>query len=258
MRQILICLFVIAAASCSTMSTLTPASVSYSDNAKQNFDLGEKALKEDKNAEALAFFDYVRNKYPYSKYASEADLRIADTYFSEEKWLEAADAYDFFIRFHPVHEKVAYAHFRVAKSHFNAMPSDFFIYPKSYTKDQTATREALAALDRYLTSFPKDENAKEAQEMRIKVREQSALLDMHVADFYVIRKKWRGAASRYEDIVKNLADTPSAKSAMLSLARIKIDRLNEKDEAKELLERLEKEYPESSEAKQAKSMLETI
>jgi outer membrane protein assembly factor BamD len=176
----------------------------------------------------------------------------------EEKWLEAADAYDFFIRFHPVHEKLPYAYFKVAQANFNAMPSDFFLYPRSYTKDQTATKEALAALDKYLQMFPNDANVKEAKEMRVKLRDQAALLHVHVARFYITLRKWRGAAQRFDEVVKSFADTPSAKAAMLELAYIKKDRLEQIDEAKALLERLTTEFADSAEAAKAKSLLHSL
>jgi outer membrane protein assembly factor BamD len=258
MRKILICLFVAGATSCSTTSTFNGANVSYSETARQNFEMGEKALKALNSGEALAYFDYVRNKYPYTKYAADSDLRIADAYFQEDNWLEAADAYDFFIRFHPVHESLAYANFRLAKSNVNAIPSNFFIFPPSYTKDQTATKEALAALDRFIERFPSDENVKEAKEMRVKLREQTALQHMYVAQYNAKLRKWRGAAQRYDEVAKNFADTPSAKAAMLELAYIKKDRLDQKDEAKEILEKLEKDFPGTPEASTAASLLKSM
>lgn len=217
--------------------------------------MGETALKAGRSEEAQAYFDYVRNKYPYSKYAADADLRVADALFANEKWLEAADAYDFFIRFHPAHEKAAYAYFRKAKADFSAMPVDFFLFPKSYTKDQAATRDALDAIDRFVKQFPKDENVKEAQEMRVKLRNQMASLDMNVAQYYIKIHKWKGAAQRYEDVIRKFDDTPVVAEAMLELAVLKIERLNQKEEAKELLERLKKDHPESAEAKQAEQRL---
>jgi len=254
-RFLIITIAILGLASCSTVNSSTSAPVSYSETARQNFDFGETALKAGKYEEAQAYFDYVRNKYPYSKYAADADLKVADALYANSKWLEAADAYDFFIRFHPAHEKAAYAYFRKAKADFSAMPVDFFLFPKSYTKDQAATRDALDAIDRFVKQFPKDENVKEAQEMRVKLRSQLASLDMNVAKYYITIRKYKGAATRYEDVINKFEDTPVAAKAMLELALLKIERLGQKEEAKELLERLKKDHPESIEAKEADRQL---
>lgn len=248
-------LLLILASACATTKSNTAAPISYSETARQNFELAERAMAAGKGEEALAHFEHVRNKYPYSKYAADADLKIADAYFAQEKWLEASDAYDFFIRFHPVHDSVATAYFKKAKANVNAMPADFFLFPKSYTKDQTTTKDALEAIDQFLVRFPLDPNTKEAKELRLELREKIVLKHLDVARFYAARKKWKGANMRYEEIVKTFADTPSAKEAFLELASVKRDHLDQKDESKELLERIVKEFPESPEAKTALNML---
>jgi len=254
-RLLILSAAVLGLASCSTVTGTSSDAISYSETARQNFEYGEKALKAGKGAEAQAYFEYVRNKYPYSKYAAEADLGVADSLFADSKWLEAADAYDFFIRFHPVHDKVAYAYFRKAKSDFNAMPSDFILFPKSYTKDQTATRDALEAIDRFVKQFPKDENVKEAEEMRVTLRSQLASLDMNVAQYYAKVSRWKGAAQRFAAVIEKFNDTPVAKKAMLELALIKKNRLKKDEEAKELFERITKEFADSDEAKEAQIQL---
>ncbi len=195
-------------ASCSTTKTAQKPDT-YLDTVKQTYEAGEKALKDEAFEEAIKNFEEVRTKYPYSKYAALSDLKLADAYFVQEKWLEAADAYDFYIRFHPRHEQNAYAWFQIAKSYYHAIPRDFFLFPKSYVKDQTATQEALDAVSRYLAEYPGDKNAEEAQKMRINLRSQLALRDLHIAQYYVKRNKLKGALARFEHVVKLYGDTPA-------------------------------------------------
>ena len=182
---------------------------SYLDTVRETYEAAEKALKDENYEEAIRNFEEIRTKYPYSKYAALSDLRLADTYFKQEKWLLAADAYDFYIRFHPRHEKNSYAWFQIAKSYYNAMPSDFFLFPKSYIKDQTATLEALGAVERYLVEYPEDKLVPEAQKMRIYLRSQVALRDLHVADYYLKRHRTKGAMNRLEHVAQEYADTPA-------------------------------------------------
>lgn len=208
-------------AGCSTTKTAQKADT-YLDNVKQTYEAGEKALKDQVFEDAIKAFEEVRTQYPYSKYAALSDLKLADTYFAQEKWLEAADAYDFYVRFHPRHDQNAYAWFQIAKSYYLAIPKDFFLFPKSYVKDQTATQEALEAVDRYLTEYPMDQFAEEATKMRINLRTQLAQRDLHVAQYYEKRGKTKGAQARFEHVAKLYGDTSAgeiAKTKILTYAQ---------------------------------------
>ncbi|MEI6806040.1 MAG: outer membrane protein assembly factor BamD [Myxococcaceae bacterium] len=211
MKSALIMCFALLSA-CSTVKTAKNADT-YLDTVRLTYEAGEKALKDEDFEDAIKSFEEVRTKYPYSKYAALSDLKLADTYFAQEKWLEAADAYDFYVRFHPRHEQNAYAWFQIAKAYFHAIPREFFIFPKSYVKDQTATQEALEAVQRYLTEYPSDKNAEEAEKMRVHLRSQLALRDLHIAEYYAKRRKTKGALTRFEHVVKQYGDTPAGEIA---------------------------------------------
>lgn len=249
----------LALGACSAFETnLQDTSVSYQDTARQNFEEGEKAFTDESYPEAIKFFEHVKNKFPYSKYASLADLRMADAHFEREKWLEAADAYRMFVRFHPRHEKVAYATYRVAKAYYEAMSDDFFLFPPTREMDQTSTRDAIAAFDEYLSRFPDGEHVKEAGELRTLARTRLAEHDVYAAEFYEQRKKWQGAAWRYERVANEFQDTGLAPDALLKAADIHAERLDEKAEAKILYERLLKEHPKSEAAQEAKARMTSL
>src|SRR3954471_15762619 len=61
---------------------------------------------------AIEKLKLVRNKFPYSSFATEAQLKIADVYFMQDAFAEAALAYEAFRDLLPKHEKVAYAMFK--------------------------------------------------------------------------------------------------------------------------------------------------
>lgn len=199
------------AISCAT--TQNSKALTHQDHIKEFYDAGEKAFADKEWEDAIKQFEEVRNKYPYSKYAVLSDLRLGDVYFAQEKWLEAADAYDFYLRFHPRHEQNAYAAFRVAESYVKASPKDFFLFPKSYLRDQSSTTEALAALDRYIGQYPNDKNIAQAHQMRANLRSQMALRDLSVAQFYLKRKNLNGAKARLEYVQKTYPEIPEASRA---------------------------------------------
>lgn len=242
---------------CTALETnLQDGEVAYHATARQNFESGEKAMAEKRYEEAIRFFDHTKNKYPYSKYAVLAELRTADAHFAREKWLEAADAYRIFVRFHPTHERVPYAMFRVALAHSREIDEEVWWMPPVVQKDQGAAREAIRSLDEFLARFPADANADEARRLRSVARARLAATDLYAAAFYEKRRKWQGALWRYERVANEYPDTRDAPPALLRAARIASERLNDKDAAARLFERLVQQHAASPEAAEARRELE--
>jgi outer membrane protein assembly factor BamD len=247
---------------CSAFETnLQDTDVSYQKTARQNFESAEEAFAEERYNEAVKFFEHVKNKFPYSKYAVLADLRVADAHFAREKWLEAADAYRLFVRFHPRHEKVGYATFRIAKAYFNETDDGAFselLFGTAAERDQTATRDAIRAFDDYLSRFPEGEHVEEARELRVHARTKLAEHDLYAAAFYAQRDKHMGALWRYQRIANEFADTPLAPRALLLAGQLQRDELEDADAARASFERLLKEHPEAEEAEDARAALASL
>ncbi len=254
--------FALAVLGASTMSckgfetNLQDTEVDYQTTARQNYESGTESMEGGNYNEAIKFFEYVKNKFPYSKYAVLADLRVADAHFEREKWLEAADAYRLFFRFHPRHDKVPYAMFRVGLAYSHELDEHWLselVLPPQREKDQTAAKDAIRAVDEYLTRFPADENVDEAKEIRVLMRTRLADHDMYAADFYAQREKWKGAILRYETVAKGFSDTPHAPTALLAMARIYEDELEEVGKANKLYQDVVERYPDAKEAPEAKA-----
>src|SRR6476619_147606 len=84
----------------------------------------EDDIKNDHYQIAIDKLRSIRNKFPYSKYAVDAQLRLADVYFLQEDFAEAAAAYETFRDLHPKHEKTSYAMFRIGKSYYKDSPTN--------------------------------------------------------------------------------------------------------------------------------------
>jgi len=119
----------VGAAACA--SSEDSKQVTYSMTAKQNYDRGLEELKKENYVEAAHYFTYVKQKFPFSKFAGLAELALADTEFARNNYQEAIDSYKSFARLHPTHEKVedGYTAFRLAECYVKEMPEDWFILP---------------------------------------------------------------------------------------------------------------------------------
>jgi outer membrane protein assembly factor BamD len=227
------------------------------DTARQNYESGEAAFSSERWQEAVKYFELVKNKYPYSKYAVLSELRLADTHFAREKWLEAADAYRIFARYHPRHEQVAYATFRIAESHSRAVENNVAWLPfvDARQKDQSATRDTIRACDEFLSRFPDDKNAAEARKLRTAARGRLADVDLYAAGFYEKRRRWQGAQWRYARVGAEFGDTDGAARALWKAGEIAHTHLGDVAAARAAWERLVQQHPDAPEAKAATAAL---
>src|SRR5690349_20755321 len=123
-RALLMLLLVTTAFACGGGSD--SGKVDYSVSAHQNYERGLKELKEEDWVAAAKYFSFIKARFPYSKYAVLAELRLADAEFCAEHYLQAIDAYKQFIKFHPSHEMVAngYASFRIGGAYYMMLPDE--------------------------------------------------------------------------------------------------------------------------------------
>ena len=246
----------VAVVGCSAFETnLQDTAVELKDTARQNYEAAESAFKGRRFTEAVKYFDVVKNKYPYSKYAVLAELRLADTHFEREKWLEAADEYRIFVRFHPRHEEVVYATYRVAIAHSRAIEQNVSWLPfvDAREKDQSSARDTIRACDDFIQRFPADERVAEIKILRSTARGRLADVDLFAATFYEERERWQGAVWRYLRVGDEFGDTEKAPLALLKAGKLTASRLNDAPSAKAIFERLVREHPDAKEAKEARA-----
>jgi outer membrane protein assembly factor BamD len=146
-------------------------SVEYSVSAQKNYDKGLKELESKDWVAAAKYFGFINSRFPYSNYAVLAELRLADAEFGAEQYLEAIDSYRLFIKFHPKHEMVSngYAQFRIGESYYQQLPSDFWMFPPSFEKDQSSTEDAANELKSFLDKYTDSPYRGRAKEIVAKV-----------------------------------------------------------------------------------------
>ncbi len=155
----------------------------------------------------------IKNKYPYSKFSVDAQLRIADVYFLQESYGEAALAYEAFRDLHPKHAKAAYATFRMAKAYF-------LDAPPNVARDQASMQKAMEAYSDFLKRFPEATEATEARNDLNQAKRQLAEKELYIGNFYFKRQVFGAARARFSKLVALYPDTDAAKEAQQKLAQI--------------------------------------
>jgi outer membrane protein assembly factor BamD len=211
---------------------------SYLESVKLNYEAGEKALLDSDYDKAISYFQFVRSKYPGSQYAALSDLRMADAKYGQKKWLDAASLYEVFIRLHPRHEEIPYASYRLGISYFHAIPSDFFLLPPSETRDQSFTKEAVAALDRFILLFPDSQFITDAKEKRAELFSKLAKYNQEIAKYYGKRGKYEACVARYLKVDELYPEAEESAESLYLAAEIIRSKLHNPDGAIQIYERL--------------------
>ncbi len=245
---------VLALAACSTKYVSLGGDVKYKDSAEGNYDAGVELLKHDSFPEAAKFFEYVKTKYPFSKYAALCDLRLADAKFDQSAWVEAAEAYSQFVQLHPTHEEVDYAEYRVGLSYFKDAPSDFVLFPPAFEKDLHQLVKAKAALEKFLKDRPASKLAPDAKKILAEAQGRLAAHEWYVGEYYFKHQRWAGAAGRYQGLVEKFPGSKHESEALLRLARSYLA-MDEKHRARSALQKLVVEHPQDPRRKEAEGLL---
>jgi outer membrane protein assembly factor BamD len=196
--------------------------------------------------EAIDKFQEVVDNYPYSEYAVAAELRIADAYFEQERYDEALSYYRDFAELHPEHEKVPYTMLRAALCHAKQSGSA--------DRDQTQTRQALAALDRLMTRYPASPEAREAETLWRELRTKLGEHVFGIGEFYLAREEYQSAARRYRQVLDEYPGLGFDAEALYKLG-LCYTHMNREDEARRMFEVILENYQGSDVARAAQDQI---
>ena len=112
---------------------------------------GRRELERGYYKAATETFEKIRDRYPYSKYAVEAELKLADSLYKRKLYDEAFDAYDEFEKLHPKNTDIPYVVYQKGMCHFSQV--------RSVDRDQSHTLKARDEFERLVKRFPKSKYA---------------------------------------------------------------------------------------------------
>jgi outer membrane protein assembly factor BamD len=151
---------------------------------------GVQKMQEKDYGDAVKAFQQLKERYPYSKYAILAELKLADAYYQNGEYSEAAVAYEEFARLHPRNEVIPYVLYQIGMCHFLSF--------ESVDTDQEETRLAVDAFQRLVQAFPQSEYSAKARQQLLECRKRLAFHEFLVARFYYRTEKYVAAKERLD------------------------------------------------------------
>jgi outer membrane protein assembly factor BamD len=148
-------------------------------------------------------FREVKRKYSYSKYARQAELRIADADFEQEKYADAMREYKEFIHAHRSDaDDVAYARARMAEGTYAEIPESFLM-PASEERDQASVVDAYKELKSYLADYPDSKQSAHVKELLAQVLGRLVRHELYVARYYLDKDNFEATVARVEYALRN-------------------------------------------------------
>ncbi|MGB5811974.1 MAG: outer membrane protein assembly factor BamD [Polyangiales bacterium] len=217
----------------------------------------ERALLDFRRGDCLGaepLFREIRREFPYSRFSALSELRIGDCQFKAEQYPEAIQTYRQFVRIRPSHKEIPYARFRIAEAYYNQIPGGWFMTPPKAERDQSAARDALIQLRRFVVDYPDDQRVPEATVLMEKCMGLLAEHELYVARFYLRRDAYRGVVSRLRGLLASYPGSSAEPEALLLLGEVYL-KLDETEAAQQSLTELVERFPETDEAKTARGIL---
>jgi outer membrane protein assembly factor BamD len=230
---ILVAFVLLPAAACSLRQK--PSGEDYYAQAQLNF-----ATKEYKAA--IENYQQVIDKYPFSPYAEDAEMKIGLAYYQQKDYAEAIGALDDFQRMHPTSKNLELVTYYIGLSYYDQIGRE--------DQDQGKTEAALKRFQELEQRFPEGDFAELAHDKVLVCREMLARNQMIVGNYYYKRANFRAAESRFAELLQKYPETPVAPDALYELG-ISLEKEGKRYSAAQAFAAVEKHFPTSIYAKRA-------
>lgn len=183
----------------------------------------EKLFKEAKMAAdagdyevAIEHYETLEAKYPFGRYAEQAQLDTAYAYFKFDEPDTAIASADRFIKLHPRHANVDYAYYLrgLASASKKDNPLASFMPQDSSKRDPSSTQKSYDYFAALVKKFPESRYTADAIKRMGHLRNNLAMHEIHVANYYVKRGAYVAAANRAKHVVSNFPRTPASRLAL--------------------------------------------
>jgi len=169
---------------------------------------------------AITYYERLSSRYPYGRYAQQAQLDLAYAYFKDREPASAIATCDRFLKLYPNHPNADYAYFLKGLISFN---EDLGIAAKVTDQDMTdrdpqAMRESFYALQELVTRYPESRYTPDALRRMQYLVNALASSEVKVADYYLRRKAYVAAVNRAQFAIDNYPQAPALERALQILA----------------------------------------
>jgi outer membrane protein assembly factor BamD len=163
----------------------------------------------------------LESRYPFGRYAQQAQIEIAYAYYKEGESAQSIAAADRFLKLNPNHPFADYVLYLKGLASFN---DDLGLFGKTLgmdptTRDPKAMREAFDVFKELISRFPESRYAADASARMNYLVSAMAQSEVNIARFYLQRGAYVAAVQRAQGALRDYAGTAAAEEALSILVR---------------------------------------
>ena len=193
---------------------------------------GEQALFSRKFGTAKERFKKLLESSPESEFSRTARLGLAESYFRDGDYEEAAQAYKDYLKLHPLSPNSDYVQYKLGMCYYKLMmPPD---------RDQSYTLMAIESFDKLISIYPSSPWAIRGRQILHECKQRLAKHDIYVGKFYYKVKEYTAAQLRFQSAIKEEQGETTAE-ALYWLGKT-YEAQGEKNKAMECYQKVVKEY----------------
>tara|TARA_B100001121_G_scaffold195113_1_gene170454 strand:- start:493 stop:1323 length:831 start_codon:yes stop_codon:yes gene_type:complete len=144
--------------------------------------------------------------YPQSEWASKSILMAAYAFYSQNYYERSILELERFISKYPKHKNIDYAYFLLAMNYYeNIIDEKKDLEPLLLSKEK---------FEYIIKNFPTTDFAQDAEYKLGLIQDVLASKEMHIAKYYLKRKKWVAAINRFKTILSDYETTVHVEEAL--------------------------------------------
>lgn len=190
---------------------------------------------------ARELLERLESRFPFTRYAQQAQIEIAYTYYKEGDSAQAITAADRFLKLNPGHVNADYVQYLKGLASFS---DNLGLFGRTFgqdpsTRDPKAMREAFEAFRELVQRYPQSRYAADARARMNFLVNSMAQSEVNVARYYMRRGAYVAAIQRAQGALRDYQAAPAAAEA-LGILVASYDALGMpelRDDARRVLER---------------------
>ncbi|MFN9028846.1 MAG: outer membrane protein assembly factor BamD [Betaproteobacteria bacterium] len=168
---------------------------------------------------ARRLLERLESRFPFTRYAQQAQIEIAYTYYKEGESAQAISAADRFLKLNPNHPNADYAQYLKGLATFADDLGLLGRFLDPTTRDPKAMREAFDTFKELVNRWPNSKYAEDATQRMNWLVNALAQSEVNVARYYLRRGAYIAAVQRAQGALREFQGTPAAEEALAVLVK---------------------------------------
>ena len=173
------------------------------------YNQGLANIKAGNIVEASRKFDAIDAQHPFSEWSQKALVMSTFTKYRLARYTDAVTAGNRYLNLYPRSDDSAYVQYLVGLSYWKQIVN--------VTQDQKTSLQTIDAMQKVVDNYPDSEYVDDAQAKIRFARDQLAGKEMQVGRYYLERKEYLAAISRFRAVVEKYPNTNQIEEALARL-----------------------------------------